>query len=517
MIKNNSEDKNVCANALSKKLMENICNIKSAFGKSDDLAVNLCNMGEKEELACAIIYIKSLTDDSVLDKLSIKFLNLKQKYEKEKPELFYDALVNSLTGFRDFKEGKDFNNLYKDLLSGKIVFLYEGIGKYLALAVTKTEGRAITEPTSQATVKGPKDAFTEDIDKNVYLIRKRINNKALRVENLTVGSVTHTGVRLIYLSGTAKDEIVQEVRDRISKLNNDSILESEYIEEFIKEDRYSIFPTILSSERPDAVAGALLEGRVAILADGTPFVLTAPALMYEFVHASEDYYHGFMVASFMRLLRYVALSMTLMIPALYIAVSSFHHEVIPTPLLLSIAAQREGLPLPSAAEVFLMELVFELLREAGIRMQKAIGPAISIVGALVLGQSAVEAGLVSAGVVIVVSITAISSFAITNYEMSNCIRLLRFGFILISSFLGLLGMSILLITVIVHLCKLKTIGVPYLTPIAPKTDGCNKDTILRFPLWLQNCRPPGISKNTSARATKQSPVNPSFRDKPELR
>jgi spore germination protein KA len=272
----------------------------------------------------------------------------------------------------------------------------------------------------------------------------------------------------VYIQNIAKDEIVQEIRTRLGKIEIDGILESGYIEELIKDDRYSIFPTFLSSEKPDSVAAALLEGKVAILVDGTPYVLTAPALMIEFLQSSEDYYHHYIVSSMMRFLRVMAFLLTLIVPATYIAVTTFHQEIIPTPLLVSIAAQREGVPFPALLEALMMEITFEILREAGIRMPRAIGPAISIVGALVLGQAAVEAGIISAAMVIVVSITAISSFAIPNYEMSNAIRLIRFILMLLAGVLGLYGVLMGLIVLVLHLCKIKSITVPYLTPIAPK-------------------------------------------------
>ena len=200
-------------------------------------------------------------------------------------------------------------------------------------------------------------------------------------------------------------------------------------------------------------------------------MITVPAVFSEFLQASEDYYVSFFVASFMRIMRYIALLLTLLVPAVFIALTTFHQEIIPTPLLVSIAAQREGVPFPAFLEVLIMELAFEIIREAGIRMPRAIGPAISIVGALVLGQAAVQAGLISALVVIIVAITAISSFAITNYGLSNAIRLLRFVFIFLSAMLGLLGISMGLIVLVLHLSKIKSAGVPYLTPVAPKNKG----------------------------------------------
>lgn len=235
-----------------------------------------------------------------------------------------------------------------------------------------------------------------------------------------------------------------------------------------------------------------MEGKVAIFVDGSPYVLTAPAVFVEFLHSSEDFYHHFIVSSMIRLLRFISLFLTLLTPSAYIAITTFHQEIIPTPLLISIASQREGVPFPTFIEAFLMELTFEVLREAGVRMPRAIGPAISIVGALVLGQAAVEAGIISAAMVIIVSITAIYSFVVTNYEMSNAVRILRFIFMVLGGFLGLYGVFMGLIILTLHLCKLKSVGTPYLMPLAPWIKNENKDSLLRFPLWSMKYRSFGI-------------------------
>lgn len=278
-----------------------------------------------------------------------------------------------------------------------------------------------------------------------------------------------------------------------------------------------MFPTFLNSEKPDSVAAAILEGKVAILVDGTPYVLTAPALMFEFLQVSEDYYHHFIVSSVLRFSRYVALFLTLLVPSIYISITTFHQEMLPTILLINIAAQREGVPFPALMEALLMEFTFEVLREGGIRMPRATGAAISIVGALVLGEAAVEAGIISAVMVIVVSITAIASFAIPNYEMSNAIRTVRFALMLLAGVLGLYGVFMGMIVLVFHLCKIKSITVPYLTPIAPGVKGGYKDTFFRFPLWKLKYRPVGISGTDVPRTAEDTQTAPIQKEKPELR
>lgn len=504
------------AGYISKNLNENIIKLKNEFGHNSDLEVNYFEFANDTDLICARLYIKSLIDKNIVNSLSLALAQLKYEYRNIKSDINID-LICYFSGLAESKEGFDYETLYANLLSGNTVFLIDGCNKFFAVITNTDEGRSVEEPTSQSIIRGSKDGFTEKIDSNILLIRKRIKNKALRVENLSVGSVTKTAISLMYIYNIAKAEIVQEIRTRLNNIEIDAILEGGYIEELIKDDRYSLFPTFLNSEKPDSVAAALLEGKVAILINGTPYVLTAPALMVEFLQSSEDYYHHYIVSSIMRFFRFIAFFLTLLVPATYIAVTTFHQEMIPTPLLISIAAQREGVPFPALIEALLMEFTFEILREAGIRMPRAIGPAISIVGALVLGQAAVEAGIISAAMVIVVSITAISSFAIPNYEMSNAIRVIRFALMFLAGVLGLYGVFMGLIVMTLHLCKIKSVTVPYLTPIAPKIKGGNKDTIFRFPLWKMKYRPIGIRGTDVARTDEHNPVSASQKEKPEFR
>ena len=496
-------------------IRSNIDVIVTEFGKSSDLIVNV-DTNIKIGHTFAIVFLSEMVDEQTVNTLSEELNRTRSEQPKSSPEQFYLFLQERLSNIWRRYDSNDFNALFNEILDGNVVFLVDGMSVFFSIAASSDEGRAIEQPTSQTIIKGPKDAFTEDVDKNLFLIRKRIRNKALKVEDLSAGFVTHTRIKYIYISNIAKADIVKDIRDRIINIDYDGILDSGYVEQLIKTDKYSIFPTSLNSEKPDAVAGALLEGRVAIIVDGTPYVLTVPAVFNDFVQASEDYYYTFYVASAMRVTRYIALFLTLLVPALFIALTTFHQEIIPTPLLISIAAQREGVPFPAFLEVLIMEISFEIIREAGIRMPRAIGPAISIVGALVLGQAAVEAGLISALVVIVVAITAISSFAISNYGMSNSIRLLRFVFIVMASTLGLYGISMGLIILVLHLCKIKSAGVPYLTPIAPNLKNVKKDMILRPPLWTLKKRPAFSSADTSDRTSGPQGLSDQTKGKQEI-
>lgn len=474
---------------ITKDISENIVRIKNEFGYNSDLKVNYFTFDTSSKLTCATIYITSLVDKTSINNLSAQLAHLKCECHNTKHDMNFERLRGHFSGIWDTKEGCDYDTLFSELLFGSIILLIDGCRKFFSITIPTDEGRQIDEPTSQTIIRGPKDGFTENLNSNILLIRKRIRSKNLKVEKMSIGSLSKTTVTLMFMESMSNNDIVQEIRNRLGKIEIDCILDSGYIEELIKDDKYTLFPTFLSSERPDSVVGALMEGKVAIMVDGTPYVLTAPALMFDFFQASEDYYHNFIVSSLLRVLRFIAFFLTLLVPSAYVAITTFHQEILPTSLLVSIAAQREGVPFPALVEALIMEFTFEILREAGIRMPRAIGPAISIVGALVLGQAAVDAGIISAVMVIIVSITAISSFAIPNYEMANAVRAIRFLLVILSGILGLYGILMGLIILTLHLCKIKSISVPYLTHIAPKITGGNKDTILRFPLWSLKHRP----------------------------
>lgn len=491
-ILNNNTRKTALNKSLTNSIHDNITEIKNVMGTSD-LVVNLAKTPTKSDISYASIYLKELVSKNSIDNISLSLIKINYNKDTRNPEEFFNTLVNNLTSTKSFVEDSYYDVLYEYLLLGYTVFLVDECDRFFALDTYAVEGRAVEEPSAQTVIRGPKEGFTERININIALVRKRIKSSNLKLEDFNIGSISKTRVSIMYIEDIVKEEIVSEVRTRLNNIEIDSILDSGYIEELIKDDRYSIFPTFLNSEKPDVVAASLLEGKTAIFVDGTAFVLTAPALFVEFFQASEDYYHNFIVSSTVRMVRLVAFLLSLLVPAVFVALVTHHQETIPTPLLISIAAQREAVPFPALVETFLMEMTFELLREAGVRLPRVIGPTISIVGALVIGQAAVEAGIISAVIVIVVSVTAISSFAIPNYEMANAVRLMRFILLIAAGILGLYGVFMCLIIMCLHLCKLNSIGVPYLTPIAPKTEDGNKDTFFRFPLWRIKSQPPLIS------------------------
>ncbi|MEN6348840.1 MAG: spore germination protein, partial [Syntrophomonas sp.] len=353
-------------------------------------------------------------------------------------------------------------------------------------------------------VFGPKEGFCETLRFNTAMLRRRIKSSRFKMESFVLGNITRTDVVLCYIEGIAPLQLVNELKERISKIDIDSVLDTGYLVEFITDDKYSIFSQTEHTEKPDRVCGQLLDGRVAIMVDGSPMVLIIPVAFPQYMISPEDYYIHYIPASLFRMLRLVAFIIALLLPSLYVAVISYHHEMIPTPLLLTIAATRQGVPFPAFVEALLLDLTFELLREAGLRLPRAVGPAVSIVGALIIGDAAVRAGLVSTPMVVVIAATWIASFVSPSYNAGIIIRIVRFGFLIAAGLLGFLGIMIGLILLLLRMASLSSFGLPYLYPVAPfDLDGMT-DIIVRRP-WFKARRQPsklGINDELSQSAQK---------------
>lgn len=391
-----------------------------------------------------------------------------------------DSLVETL----EISLEEEFEPTVNAILNGSAVLLVDGVNQAVRMNVKQLERRAINESDTETVIRGPRDAFVEVLSVNVTLLRRRLRTPALKLEKLRIGTMTRTDVVVAYLDGVAEPKIVAEVKSRLAKIDIDGVLESAYIEEFMEDVPWSPFPQIDSTERPDKVAAGLLEGQVAVLVDNTPFALLMPVTFFRFLFASEDYYSRAIYATFTRLVRFVALNIALILPATYVSIVTYHHELLPTSLLLSIAAGREPVPFPAFLEAFLMETTFEILREAGIRLPRPVGQATSIVGALVIGNAAVSAGLVSPAMVIVVSLTALASFIIPTPSGAFAIRLLRFPLMFFAAALGFFGVMVALMAILTHLCTLRSFGVPYLSLLSPVHIKGLKDSFVRAPWWM---------------------------------
>lgn len=498
---------------LKTSLQQNIQTLKDALGKSSDIIIREIRIGKEGTIKAGVIYTDGLTDTPSLQNfiletlmLDIKEIDLQRKRSPE--QNLISVLKDVALTVGEIKEETSFDVILTSLLSGDTIILLDGYAQGLIIANRQWAERGVTEPTAQTVVRGPREGFTENLRINTALIRRKLKDPNLWMESKVIGTRTKTNIAIVYISDIADDKIVKEVSLRLDRIDIDGILESGNIEGFIQDSTYSPFSTIYNTERPDVVAAALLEGRIAILVDGTPFVLLVPALFIQFFQSPEDYYERTVFGSLIRTLRFIAFIISLLAPALFIAITTYHQSMLPPALLISLAAQREGVPFPAFVEALIMEVTFEILREAGIRMPRSIGTAMSIVGAFVIGTAAVEAGLISAMMVIIVSITAISNFVSPSYEMAIAVRILRFVFMALAASFGLFGIMVGFIALILHLCSLRSFGVPYMSPIAPFNISDQKDTLIVLPIWKMITRPHLMNQKNRVRQQDSAAAKP---------
>ena len=472
---------------LSAELQRNLDGITKLLGDAPDLVVRRLKVGQRE---AAVVFFDTLARADHVATEVIKPLG-----DWEEPAVVASAarleetLRTRLVRTADVDVVGDLKSVIEGLARGKAALFVDGFAFALMVNMVGFELRGVEEPTTEPVVRGPRDGFNENLHTNLSLVRRRLASPLLRFEMRTLGSLTQTKVAIAYLRGVANDTLVQEVRNRLDRIEIDGVLDTSYIEEFIEDTPFSVFPQILSTERPDKVVAALLEGKVAILCDGTPFALVVPTSLWTLMSAGEDHYQRWDGTTLVRLLRYVLVSLVLLLPSMYVAATTFHPEMLPGTMLISIAAARESVPFSSFTEVLAMEIAFEAVREAGIRLPRPVGQTIGIVGAIVMGEAAVEAQFVSSPVVIIVAFTGISSFVIPHFNLGIAIRALRFPILLLAGSLGLFGISIGLMLILLHLVTLHSFGEPYLAPISPLRVSGLKDTIVRLPRWSMVRRP----------------------------
>ncbi len=465
--------------------------LQETFHNSSDLAFREIGSANERFL---LVYLEGLSDKERMNEDILKPL---MQHSREFPEETHPAgpmmnwLKESILHHNNVSNVQDLSKSIDAILSGDIMIFMDGSEIALSVQSRKWEKRSIEEPPSEAVVSGPREGFIETLATNRALLRRKIKNNNMVFETTQLGKQTGTDVCICYIHGIANEKLIESVRRRISQISIDAILDSGYIEEFIEDAPFSVFPTVGRSEKPDVVAAKMLEGRVAILCAGTPIVLTVPYLFIESIQSPEDYYARYIYSITVRPLRMLAAFITSMLPACYVALVCFHQDVIPFNLLMTMIGAREGIPFSSLVEALMMIVTFEIIREAGLRMPRPIGNAVSIVGALVIGDAAVKAGLVSAPMVIVIALTAITSFIVN--PISGAMLLVRLGAVIAASVMGILGIVLFSVTVFAHMCSLKSFGVPYMSPFAPISGMDLKDTFLRFPIWAMLTRPQGLN------------------------
>lgn len=392
------------------------------------------------------------------------------------------------------KKSTSMEDIVDSIISGDTVLIIEGYSQVIIISTKEFKGRQIAEPESEKVLRGPKEGFIESLSVNVNMLRRKVRSKDLRFHYITVGERTRTKVCVCYIDGLVHEEILDRIIDKIGNIYTDGILDVKYIEEYIDENPFSLFETNSTTEKPDVVVGKILEGRLAILVDGSPSVMTTPSVFIEFFISGDDYYLNYYYATIARILRIFGFIATISIPALYSALVTFHQGTIQTPLLITIYASRVGVPFPSIVELIILLGVFEVLREAGTRAPGAIGQAISIVGVLVLGTAAVDARLVSAPMIIIVGISSITGLMLPN--MTSALTILRISLLLLSSVLGIYGYIFGMLALLVHLFSLRSCGIPFMDNLTSLNMQSLKDTVIRGPAWYMHYRPKFMSKDS---------------------
>lgn len=477
------DEKNQMVGDVYKELSKNIAFIKTVFQGDKDIVMKELISGSGNPFF--VLYVDGLTDSFMIERSVIKPL---LHYQGEWGEEVEKSCLNTI----DFSKQDSMQDVFVEVMSGNTALFMDGVEHCVTISSKKLPLRGVGEVQKENSMRGPRDCFDEGIRTSTALIRRRIRDTKLRVEQGRIGERSYTDYAVLYLKDVAKESLVERVKKDLESFEIDGILDGGMVEQLIEKKWYSPFPTLQTTQRPDKAASAIMEGRVVILFDNSPECLIAPATFNTFFQAADDYYSRFMVAGFARILRYIAAVLAIGFPGFYVAVSTFHNQVLPTDLVLKIAQSRETVPFPILMEVLMMEIAFELLREAGIRLPGQMGNTIGVVGGLIVGQTAVEAGLVSTIVVIVVALTAIASFAIPNEAFAQAFRLLKFLFILAAGILGLYGFFLGLLLLAIHLSTFESFGVPYMMPAVsgkyePKED--KKDFVLKYPIWDLRKRP----------------------------
>ena len=477
---------------ISKSRELNIENIKNSYGCSEDFVSRIIKIKNKK---ITYIFLQSVSSD---DKISDFLVHSISEIIKENNRNIFNSLFKNIENNlynSNISIVDDYNEVLYRLSSGFTCIFVDGTNKAITVETKTKLDRGITESSSEKILRGPKDSFTENHEINIGLIRKRIKDEKLWFKDVKIGRRTKTKVTISYIKDIANTSNVKKIEDDLKKIDIDGILDSGYIREFLNKKNKNAFPQMISTERPDLVCGALLDGKIIILVENSPYALIIPGLLIDFLHTSEDYYQKSINVSLTRMLRFLSFILTIITPGFYIAVTTWNQEVIPNELLISLSIQKSGVPFPTALELIMMITIFEILREADTRISNTTGASISIVGALILGEAAVSAGIVSPIIIIVVAFTSISGLLYTDVDFINGIRWWRFIFIIFSVLLGFIGLIIAILIFIVKLCSIEYLGVPYTVPTSPLYPKMLKDSFIRLSRIKQKNRAPYLTKN----------------------
>lgn len=490
---------------ITKNIQQNLNKVKEILKHCDDVIYREFNVGKEQTLRFATIYAEGLADKNLINEYVLKNLMVLSRMTEPDAqamrEKIYDLIKDGVLSVSDLKEIDDINLVIDNILAGETVLIVDKWDKAIVIASKGWPMRGVQEPETEAVIRGSREGFVETLRVNTALVRRRIRDPKFKIKQMQIGKRSKTDVAILFIEELASQEMLKQVVERLKRIEIDSILESGYIEQLIEDNWRSPFPQIQTTERPEKVAAALYEGRIGIIVDNTPFVLIIPATFNSLLQSTEDYNERFIIGNAIRFLRYIAVFISFFLPGLYIAMTSYHPGMIPTQLALYIAGSRDGVPFPAFIEAFIMEFAIEALREAGIRLPGPIGSTIGIVGGLILGQAAVQAGIVSPLMVIIVAITAISAYSTPSYSFAIGFRLIRFIYMASAAIFGLYGLMLAVVVTLTHFCNLKSFGVPYLSPYNIYSFNLNtfKDSFIKAPLHKMKKRPELIKQNDTDR------------------
>lgn len=476
--------------SISSHIRENEFYIRKRLKNCDDFIIRPMLLGEEKKIHCLVVYLEAAVNNMVLEDSVIgKLVN--HMWEMPSDKILQFVKDNGL-GISDVQPLDTMETVFAALLAGNAVFFFEGYTKAVKISSKGYPNLSVSEASREKVLRGSKEGFTDAVKINSALVRKRIRDTRLKVKQKTLGIRSQTVVQILYMEDLVRPQLLEKIEKKMDSFVIDGVLDSGVLEQLTEGSWLSPFPQFQTTERPDKCAAEILNGRILILCDHSPIGLLLPAVFNDFLQVSEDNYNRFAIVSLQRMIRYAAVLMTMFFSGTYLAVTNFHTQVLPTNLILSFLEARQGVPFPALLEVLLMEIAFETIREAGVRMPGPLGGTIGIVGGLIVGQAAVEANLVSPIVVVVVAVTALCSLAIPNEEFSAPFRLLKFCFIVLGGTMGMFGMILGIYLVISHLAGLKSFGIPYLSPFAAKVKAGyrgEKDAVVRVPFRFLKRRP----------------------------
>lgn len=450
--------------------------LRAAFHNTGDLLVREIS---KNGVSCFFCYVDNLSDKELLEQDVIAPVAASEAVFDNSARTA-DELRELLLATTDICQDvtlADFDEAVKIIAEGDVAFFLDGQEKFAVFSLRKFQMRSVAEPPTSTVLKGPREGFIEEIKTNTSLIRRRIKSPDLVFENLTIGRYSSTAVTVAYICSVADGDTVELIKRKLQSVNIDGVIDSAYVANFLEERRFSLFKQIGNSEKPDVVAAKLLEGRIAVIVDGSPLVLTLPFVFLEDLQDGYDYYSGDWRAAFARLFRLLGAALTVFLPAAYVALQSYHYHLLPIKFLVTLVGATSAIPFPPAVEMLFVLLLFEILNEASIRMPRYLGVSLSIVGAIVLGDTAVKAGLISSPAVLVVALSSIGVFCVP--DQVGTLSVLRILFLCVSAVLGLFGMIVLLLLVASYLSTLSVYGAPYLAPYAPRIFADLKDGFLK--------------------------------------